>query len=191
MINRRTFAVGVAAAITGHSAAANPFARLIGPPKGMPERFLPQNVDVNPDLPAGQIHVIKKDFFLYWTLGNGRARRYGVALGNEGRNYTGLLTVRRKREWPSWIPTPEMVRLEPELYGPYAKGLPGGHPRNALGARALYLYSGNVDTYYRIHGTPQPETIGTGFSSGCVRLTNEHVTELYDLVPNGTQVFLF
>lgn len=191
MINRRSFAVGAAASFAGSAASANPLARIFGKPSGTAHKFLPQDVDVSPDLPAGQIHVIKKDFFLYWTLGNGRARRYGIALGAEGRNYTGVLTIRRKREWPSWIPTPEMVRLEPELYGPYAKGLPGGHPKNALGARALYLYEGNVDTYYRIHGTPQPDTIGKGFSSGCVRLTNDHVAELYDLVPVGTHVFLF
>ena len=192
MLNRRAVAFGALATAFAGPAAANPLSRLFGKPKGgMPERFLPQEVDVNPDLTAGEIHVIKKDFYLYWTLGNGRARRYGIALGADDRNYTGVLTVRRKREWPSWIPTPEMVRLEPEIYGPYAKGLPGGDPRNALGARALYLYSGNVDTYYRIHGTPQPETIGTGFSSGCVRLTNDHVTELYDMVPVGTKVYLF
>ncbi len=191
MITRRAFSAAAAASFLAGPAAANPLSRLFGRPKVDDQRYLPQEVNVNPDLPAGQIHVIKKDFFLYWTLGDGRARRYGIALGAEDRNYTGMLTVRRKREWPSWVPTPEMVRLEPAVYGPYAKGLPGGHPRNALGARALYLYDGNIDTYYRIHGTPQPETIGTGFSSGCVRLTNEYVSELYDLVPIGTQVFLF
>ncbi|SEN60116.1 L,D-transpeptidase catalytic domain [Loktanella fryxellensis] len=191
MISRRTFAAGAALSLAASPALANPLSRLFGRPKVDRERFLPQEVDVSPDLPAGEIHVVKEDFFLYWTLGNGRARRYGIALGDEDRNYTGVLTVRRKREWPSWIPTPEMVRLEPEVYGPYAKGLPGGHPKNALGARALYLYDGGVDTYYRIHGTPQPETIGTGFSSGCVRLTNDHVSELYDLVPVGTHVYLF
>ena len=192
MLSRRSFVASAALSAVAGPAAANPLARIFGPKKeGLPKRFLPQEVDVNPDLPAGQIHVIKKDFYLYWTLGDGRARRYGIALGAEDRNYTGVLTIRRKAEWPSWIPTPEMVRLEPEVYGPFAKGLPGGHPMNALGARALYLYYGNTDTYYRIHGTPQPETIGKGFSSGCVRLTNEHVSELYEMVPVGTQVFLF
>lgn len=191
MITRRSFALGAALSLGAVPATANPIARLFGQPFDDPNKYLPQEVDVNPDLPAGQIHVVKEDFFLYWTLGNGRARRYGVALGAQGRNYKGVLTIRRKREWPSWIPTPNMVKLEPELYGPYAKGLPGGHPKNALGARALYLYDGHIDTYYRIHGTPQPDTIGTAFSSGCVRLTNKHVSELYDLVPIGTQAFLF
>ena len=183
MINRRSFVAGVAATTLATPALSNTYR--------LPREFRPIEVDVNPELPAGQIHVIKEKFHLYWTLGEGRARRYTVAIGDQGRNYTGVLTIRRKAEWPSWIPTANMVRLEPELYGPYRNGLPGGHPRNPMGARALYLYEGGRDTYYRIHGTMQPETIGTAFSSGCVRLTNEHVAELYDMVPVGTNVFLF
>jgi len=157
----------------------------------LPRKFLPQEVDVNPDLPAGEIHVVKENHFLFWTLGDGRARRYGIALGDQGRNFTGVLTIRRKAEWPKWTPTQNMINLEPDLYGPYRNGLPGGHPRNPMGARALYLYDGNRDTYYRIHGTPQPWTIGQNFSSGCVRLINEHIEELYELVPIGTKTYLF
>ncbi len=185
MLTRRTFAAGAAASLLATPALANTAFQL-------PRKFLPQTVDVNPDLPAGEIHVVKRDFFLYWTLGNGRARRYGIAIGDQGRNYTGVLTIRRKAEWPSWVPTQNMVRLEPALYGPYRSGLPGGHPRNPLGARALYLYdSRGRDTYYRIHGTPQPHTIGQSFSSGCVRLVNEHVQELYSMVPVNTKAFIF
>jgi lipoprotein-anchoring transpeptidase ErfK/SrfK len=84
-----------------------------------------------------------------------------------------------------------MINLEPELYGPYRRGLPGGHPQNPMGARALYLYDGGRDTYYRIHGTPQPWTIGQNFSSGCVRLINQHVEELYAQVPINTNVYIF
>jgi len=157
----------------------------------LPRKFLPQEVDVNPDLPAGEIHVVKDQHFLFWTLGEGRARRYGIALGDQGRNYTGVLTIRRKAEWPKWTPTQNMINLEPELYGPYRNGLPGGHPRNPMGARALYLYDGGRDTYYRIHGTPDPKSIGSNFSSGCVRLINEHIEELYELVPIGTKTYLF
>lgn len=185
MLTRRQFATAAAAsALATPAIAATDVVYL-------PRKYFPQDVDVNPELPAGQIHVVKKDFFLYWTLGNGRARRYGIALGAEGRNYTGVLTIRRKAEWPSWTPTQNMVRLEPELYGPYRNGLPGGHPQNPMGSRALYLYEGGRDTYYRIHGTMQPWTIGQQFSSGCVRLANEHVEELYDKVPVNTQVFIF
>ncbi len=182
MINRRTFVASVAASLLAAPAVAN---------TRLPRKFRPKEVDVNPDLPAGQIHVIKERHYLFWTLGEGRAKRYSIALGAQGRNYTGVLTIRRKAEWPSWTPTQNMINLEPELYGPYRNGLPGGHPRNPLGARALYLYDGGRDTYYRIHGTHEPETIGTSFSSRCVRLTNEHVAELYEMVPVGTQVFIF
>jgi lipoprotein-anchoring transpeptidase ErfK/SrfK len=184
MQTRRHFVATAAAMLLASPAIANTTVRL-------ERKFLPQNVDVNPDLPAGQIHVVKKDFFLYWTLGNGRARRYGIALGDEGRNYTGVLTIRRKAEWPSWVPTQNMIDLEPEIYGPFRNGLPGGDARNPMGARALYLYQGNIDTYYRIHGTPQPWTIGQSFSSGCVRLMNEHVEELYARVPIGTNAYIF
>ena len=182
MINRRTFVASVAASLLAAPAVAN---------TRLPRKFRPKEVDVNPDLPAGQIHVIKERHYLFWTLGEGRAKRYSIALGAQGHNYTGVLTIRRKAEWASWTPTQNMINLEPELYGPYRNGLPGGHPRNPLGARALYLYDGGRDTYYRIHGTHEPETIGTSFSSGCVRLTNEHVAELYEMVPVGTQVFIF
>ncbi len=185
MLTRRNFVLSAAATTVAAPALAAPtIVRL-------PRKFWPQEVNVNPDLPAGQIHVVKDDYYLYWTLGNGRARRYGIALGDQGRNYTGVLTIRRKAEWPSWIPTQNMINLEPELYGPYRNGLPGGHPQNPMGARALYLYEGGRDTYYRIHGTPQPWTIGQSFSSGCVRLINQHVEELYSLVPVNTQVFIF
>lgn len=156
----------------------------------IPRDYLPQEVAVNPVLQAGQIHITNADHRLYWTLGNGRAIRYTTAVGEAGRNFSGQATVQRKAEWPSWVPTANMIRLEPAVYGPYAGGLPGGHDRNPLGARALYLYQGGRDTMYRIHGTPQPWTIGQSFSSGCVRLINDHAIDLYDRVPVGTVVFV-
>ncbi len=156
----------------------------------MPRDWLPTEIDVNPKLPAGEIHVRLAENRLYWTLGDGRAIRYVVALGAAGRNFSGVATIQRKAEWPSWVPTANMVRLEPTVYGPYKAGLPGGHAMNPLGARALYLYQNGRDTYYRIHGTPQPWTMGQNFSSGCVRLINEHVEHLYDRVPTGTRVVI-
>lgn len=183
MFTRRQFVAAAASSVCASPAVANATFRI-------PRRFLPREVAVNPAIPAGQIQVIKRDFYLYWTLGDGRAMRYGIAIGDQGRNYTGMLTIQRKAEWPSWVPTANMIRLEPEIYGPYRNGLPGGHDRNPLGSRALYLYDGGRDTYYRIHGTPQPWTIGQAFSSGCVRLVNEHIAELYEQVPVGTKVYL-
>ncbi|KQI70185.1 hypothetical protein AN189_02005 [Loktanella sp. 3ANDIMAR09] len=187
MLTRRSFVAAAAALPLAAPALANTATSY---PR-LPRKFRPQIVDVNPDLPAGEIHVVQKEFFLFWTLGDGRARRYGIATGAEGRNYRGVLTIARKAEWPSWRPTPDMIRKEPEVYGPYAAGLPGGHPRNAMGARALYLHDHRGDTFYRIHGTPLHDSIGQAFSSGCVRLRNDHVAELYDMVPVGTRVYLF
>lgn len=156
----------------------------------IPRSYLPTEVQVNPELVAGQIHVDTAGTWLYWTEGEGKAIRYKIAVGAPGRNFTGVATVQRKAEWPSWVPTRNMIALEPEVYGPYSAGLPGGHAMNPLGARALYMYQGGRDTMYRIHGTPQPWTMGQSFSSGCVRLINEHMIDLYDRVPVGTQVFV-
>jgi len=104
MFTRRHFVASLAASTLASPALAS---------VKLPAKFRPQEVAVNPELAAGEIHVVKKDHFLYWTLGDGRARRYGVALGGEGRNYEGALTIRRKAEWPKWTPTQNMIRLEP------------------------------------------------------------------------------
>jgi lipoprotein-anchoring transpeptidase ErfK/SrfK len=183
MLSRRHFVTTAAAAVLASPAISQTIVRI-------PRDFLPTEVDVNPELVAGRIYVQTANHRLYWTLGNARAIRYTVAVGDAGRNFQGVAQIARKAEWPSWIPTANMIRIEPEVYGPYAAGLPGGHEMNPLGARALYLYEGGRDTYYRIHGTPQPWTIGQSFSSGCVRLINEHAVDLYDRVPVGTQVFV-
>jgi lipoprotein-anchoring transpeptidase ErfK/SrfK len=114
--------------------------------------------------------------------------RYGVGVGREeGFNFEGQATIARKAEWPDWRPTPDMIAREPERYGPYRDGMPGG-PDNPLGPRALYLYRNNKDTLYRLHGTIEPWTIGTMVSSGCVRLINQDVIDLYRRVPVGTKV---
>ncbi len=154
-------------------------------------RFAAQTVRINADAVVGMIYVDLGQNYLYHVLEAGVARRYGVALGAEGRNLVGETYVARKAEWPAWRPTADMIRLEPAIYGPYRHGLPGGHEMNPLGARALYLYRGGRDTMVRIHGTPQPWTIGMKFSSGCIRLHNDHVIELYDRVPLGTRVLAF
>ena len=109
-------------------------------------------------------------------------------MGAAGRTFTGQAHVGRKAEWPSWMPTADMIRAEPAVYGPFRGGLPGGHAMNPLGARALYLYQGGRDTMFRIHGTPQPWTMGQSFSSGCIRLVNEHAVDLYDRVEVGALV---
>ena len=138
--------------------------------------------------PAGTIVVDPSARFAYLVLEGGRALRYGVGVGREeGFNFRGTATIARKAEWPRWTPTPDMIRREPERYGPYAGGLAGG-PGNPLGPRALYLYRDGRDTYYRLHGTVEPWTIGTMVSSGCVRFLNQDIIDLYRRVPLQSRV---
>ncbi|HLZ03541.1 MAG TPA: L,D-transpeptidase [Bradyrhizobium sp.] len=140
-------------------------------------------VDYQRNERPGTILVDTDARFLYFVLPGGKAIRYGVAVGEEAMAFSGVATVGRMSEWPDWIPTPEIqARL-----GPYPSRVPGG-AANPLGARALYLYQGNKDTLFRIHGTNQPEYIGQAISSGCIRMTNEDVIDLFDRVRVGTPV---
>lgn len=189
MQNRRRFIATVGA--TFGAAALSAPAIIAQEVFQLPAEWVPTDVQVNSGLTTGAIYIDTANTWLYWTLADGSARRYKVAVGAAGRNFSGLAYVARKAEWPRWTPTANMIRTEPEVYAQFAGGLPGGHEWNPLGARALYLYQGNQDTYYRIHGTPQPWTMGRGFSSGCVRLVNEHAIDLYDRVPVGTPVLVY
>ena len=152
------------------------------------DRWARHVVTMAGSLPAGQIHVATQERFLYLTTGGRKALRYGVSVGAAGRQFKGAATVARKAVNPSWVPTANMIRMEPQVYGPCAAGLPGGHPRNPLGAAALYLYRGGHDTLYRIHGTRQPDRIGQAFSSGCIRLADADMLDLYARVPIGAPV---
>ena len=136
----------------------------------------------------GTIIVDTHNKFLYFTLKNGLAIRYGVGVGKEGFGWSGVVRVGAKQEWPSWTPPAEMIERRPELIQ-YAGGMPGG-PTNPLGARALYLFDGGRDTMFRIHGTNEPWSIGQNVSSGCIRMLNEHVTELYRMAKVGTRVIV-
>ncbi|MDO5706563.1 MAG: L,D-transpeptidase [Paracoccus sp. (in: a-proteobacteria)] len=124
---------------------------------------------------------------LYHVLGNGQAMRFGIAVGSEGRGFAGEATIRRKAAWPSWTPTANMVRTQPELYYNVRHGLTGGL-HNPMGARALYLYQGSRDTLYRIHGTMDPSSIGKATSAGCIRLFQQDIMDLYDELPVGAHV---
>ena len=159
-------------------------------PWGIHERFLPQRVAVNAGLEPGDIHVDPVARYLYHIEPGGTAMRYGVAIA-KGDLYTpGVYTIRRKAQWPSWTPTASMIAREPDVYGPYAGGMPGGLD-NPLGSRALYLYEGGRDTYLRIHGTTQPSSIGGRASSGCVRMIMAHINDLYDNVSIGSRAHLY
>jgi lipoprotein-anchoring transpeptidase ErfK/SrfK len=125
--------------------------------------------------------------FLYFVEAPGSATRYPIAVGREGRGFQGQATIGRKAKWPGWTPTANMVQSEPDVYGPFAQGIPGGKA-SPLGARALYLYRGGKDTYFRIHGTNDPATIGNQGSAGCIRMFNQDVIDLYERVSVGASV---
>lgn len=150
-------------------------------------RFEPTVVPLRYPFQAGQIIVVPQAHYLYWVQPEQKALRYGVGVGKAGLEFKGNATIKRKAVWPNWRPTDEMIEREPHKYERFADGVPGG-PNNPLGARALYLYQGNVDTYFRIHGTTEPWSIGRSVSNGCILMVNEHVIDLYDRVPRGTLV---
>jgi lipoprotein-anchoring transpeptidase ErfK/SrfK len=145
------------------------------------DRFRRQVVDYPSREAAGTVIVDTPHTYLYYVLGNGKAIRYGIGVGRDGFTWSGTETVSRKAEWPDWTPPPEMIARQPYLPRFMAGGL-----SNPLGARAMYL--GN--TIYRIHGTNAPETIGHNVSSGCIRLVNEDVMDLYSRVNVGTKVIV-
>ena len=125
--------------------------------------------------------------YLYLQQENGRAMRYGIGVGKAGLEFEGAGTVQFKREWPRWTPTQSMIAREPERYGPLAGGMEPG-TTNPLGARALYLFKDGRDTLYRIHGSNEDWSIGRAVSSGCIRLLNQDIIDLYGRVPNGTKI---
>jgi lipoprotein-anchoring transpeptidase ErfK/SrfK len=149
----------------------------------IPEPFRRHIVDFTRGERPGTILVDTDARLLYFVLPNQKAIRYGVTVGEEALAWSGIAQVGRMAEWPDWIPTPDIqARL-----GPYPARVAGG-PANPLGARGIYLYQGGKDTLYRIHGTNQPEYIGQAISSGCIRMTNEDVIDLYRRVNTGTAV---
>jgi lipoprotein-anchoring transpeptidase ErfK/SrfK len=151
----------------------------------IPEEFRRHIVDYTRKEAPGTIVVDTGNKLLYYVLSKGQAIRYGITVGEAGQAWSGVASVGRKEEWPSWTPTAgEHVRLDP------LPAFVAGGPQNPMGARGLYLYSGGKDTQYRIHGTNQPEYIGRAISSGCIRMTNEDVIDLYNRVKVGTVVVL-
>jgi len=149
--------------------------------ENLPPQFQRQAVFFRSSEQPGTIVVHTSERFLYVVQPNGRAMRYGIGVGRDGFQWQGLLKITRKQEWPDWIPPQEIIERQPYL----PRWMAGG-PGNPLGARALYLGS----TVYRIHGTNQPQTIGSAVSSGCFRLVNGDVIDLYERIPVGTKVIV-
>ena len=196
-----TIAATCGAAMFATAAAANPF--FLFPPVGQmmppyeppaatmpqepddgiaePSRFKRQIVDYRTNESAGTVIVDTPHTYLYYVLGNGKAIRYGIGVGREGFTWAGTQTVSRKAEWPDWTPPADMLQRQP-----YLPRFMAGGPQNPLGARAMYLGG----TIYRIHGTNAPSTIGGRVSSGCIRMVNEDVIDLYGRVNVGTKVIV-
>jgi lipoprotein-anchoring transpeptidase ErfK/SrfK len=151
----------------------------VGQPKELPGHLRRQLIDYQTKEPTGTVIVDTASTYLYYVLGNGRAVRYGIGVGREGFTWTGQERISRMAEWPDWHPPDQMIERQP-----YLPRFMAGGPSNPLGARALYLGK----SLYRIHGTNQPSTIGQFVSSGCIRLLNEDIEDLYNRVKVGTRV---
>ncbi|GLQ12322.1 hypothetical protein GCM10007913_42550 [Devosia yakushimensis] len=210
MLNRRLFMIGMPLALAACTTSRAPvveepridpyYQAMYGPVYNEPfpiaamdlrrvdPQWWRQEVPYITSEPVGTIVVDTPARFLYLVLEGGRALRYGIGVGkSEALVFRGTATIGRKAQWPRWTPTQSMIKREPDRYGPYAGGMEGG-PTNPLGPRALYLYKGGRDTLFRLHGTTEPYTIGTNVSSGCIRLMNQDILDLYARVPTGTRV---
>jgi lipoprotein-anchoring transpeptidase ErfK/SrfK len=214
-LSRRTFLLGASAATMGSALPAGrsqaqsmrdmgAYQRMYGPIDDdlypvpgielsrINPAYLRRVVEYPTNEAPGTIVVDPKSRYLYLVMRDGMAVRYGVGVGRSGFGWSGAATIKTKQEWPDWYPPKEMFAREPDLMEqmgelPGGPGMPGG-PGNPLGARALYLWQGNKDTLYRIHGTFEPWTIGTNVSSGCIRMINQDVIDLYNHTPTGTKV---
>ncbi|MEM1288011.1 MAG: L,D-transpeptidase [Pseudomonadota bacterium] len=200
--NRRvTFASAAGGAGTG--AALSPYAMMYGPLleeqfpipsvdlSQVEERYLRRQVDYETSERVGTVVVDTQNFFLYHVQENGKAMRYGVGLGRQGFEWSGRARIAWKRPWPRWTPPDDMIARQPELeqYSVRNGGMDPGL-ENPLGARALYIFDNGVDTLYRLHGTNEVWSIGKAVSSGCVRLLNQDVIDLYGRVASGSPILV-
>lgn len=161
-------------------------------PKGaLDPQFFRKRVNYNTKEKPGTVIVDTSKFFLYFVEPKGKAMRYGVGLGKAGFEWSGRGRILWKQVWPKWTPPAEMIERRPELekWSEANGGMPGG-PLNPLGARALYIFQGNEDTLYRLHGTPEHNSIGKAVSSGCVRLVHQDVIDLYERVKPKAKILV-
>lgn len=158
------------------------------PVEKVPQEFQRQMVEYQTDQPVGTIIINPGSKHLYLVTGKNKAIRYGISVGKAGFQWSGEALITGRKHWPTWTPPKEMIERKPEL-AKWEKGQPGG-PSNPLGARALYLTTNGVDYGYRIHGTPEWNSIGRNASSGCIRMINQDVMDLYERVPDNTKVIV-
>jgi lipoprotein-anchoring transpeptidase ErfK/SrfK len=157
--------------------------------KSVDYKFQMRSMDFETAEPAGTIVVDPHYCFLYLVLGGGQAIRYGVAVGKSTHAWSGEATIKKMVEWPTWTPAPYHIAVKPELAKYLPGGMPGG-PDNPLGARAMYLFKGNVDTINRIHGSAKVGDIGRKATAGCIGMLNVHIVDLYSRVQVGTRVVM-
>jgi len=169
--------------------AAEPFPVRAEDEKKISYKYRRRLVEFETAEPPGTIIVDPRKRFLYLVLGNNQAIRYGAAVGKAGRRWSGAATIGRMEKWPTWTPTPEHIAEYPKLVKWQDGGMPGG-PENPMGARALYLYQGDVDTIYRIHGTHDPKLVGKKKTAGCFALLNTDIIDLYNRAENGAKVIV-
>jgi lipoprotein-anchoring transpeptidase ErfK/SrfK len=158
------------------------------PLEKLPTQLRRQTVAFKTDEAPGTIIINPASRYLHLVTGKNQAIRYGIAVGRAGFEWSGVAVVNERKQWPTWTPPPEMIARKPEL-AKFEKGQPGG-PTNPLGARALYLTTNGVDYGYRIHGTPEWQSIGSNASSGCIRMINQDVIDLFARVPAGAKVIV-
>ncbi|QIG50477.1 L,D-transpeptidase [Nordella sp. HKS 07] len=192
-ISRRVFvtsvlASGLFANRQALALAGEPFPVFESDAKEIPYKYRRRTVDYATAEPPGTIVVDTGQKFLFHVQGNGQATRYGVGVGKAGRTWYGEAVIGRKEKWPVWVPTPEHLAEFPDM-AKFTSGMPGGKD-NPMGARALYLYQGDVDTVIRIHGAVKPSLIGKKTTAGCISLINIDVIHLYDRVELGTRVVI-
>jgi lipoprotein-anchoring transpeptidase ErfK/SrfK len=158
------------------------------PIEKVPSKYHRQTVRYDTQEKPGTIIVDTKNKFLYFVLGDGEAMRYGIGVGREGFEWHGTAHIALKREWPTWTPPSQMIQRQPEL-AKYASGMEPGL-KNPLGARAMYLFNKGGDSGYRLHGSPEWNSIGKAMSSGCIRLMNQDIIDLYDRAEVGAKVIV-
>jgi lipoprotein-anchoring transpeptidase ErfK/SrfK len=183
--------LGLAASAAGASGQTRLFNFNAAPFFGEASRYRGRRVVDFPTRESPGTIIIRTDQRkLYYVLPGGQAIRYGVGVGRAGFQWGGIARIGHKAVWPQWRPPQEMIERELAQYGRELPQVMAGGPQNPLGARALYLYQGKRDTLYRIHGTNAPDTIGQAMSSGCIRMLNDEVVELYEQVSEGTKVIV-
>ena len=188
MLTRRLFLASLAAALPlpAFAQEAEPFPVREKDAKLIEYKYRRREVDFETAELPGTIVVDPKKRFLYYVLGGGKAMRYGASVGKAGRTWSGIATIGKMAKWPTWTPTPEHLAEFPKMIK-WKDGMPGG-PDNPMGARALYLYQGDVDTVYRIHGTYDPKLIGKKGTAGCFGLLNADIIDLFNRVQMGAKV---